>query len=63
MEALEKAIRVLPKLAILDFSLPDMNGLQLAQSRKIMPGLPIFMLTADGDIRAEKEAPIPWNKC
>ena len=64
IEAIEKSSRLLPKLAILDFSLPDMDGLQLAQElRKMMPGLPIFMLTADGDIRAEKEAPIPWNKC
>jgi DNA-binding NarL/FixJ family response regulator len=56
-EAIDKAKDLLPKLAILDFSLPDMNGLQLAQEPKnIVPRLPILMLTADRDIRAEKEA-------
>jgi two-component system response regulator YesN len=57
IEAIEKSSRLLPKLVILDFSLPDMDGLQLAQElRKMMPRLPIFMLTADGDLHAEKEA-------
>jgi DNA-binding response OmpR family regulator len=33
-------------LVILDFALPGMNGLQLAQElREILPRLPIFMLT------------------
>ena len=57
IEAIEKSSQLLPKLAILDFSLPDMNALQLAQElRKIMPRLPIFMLTADRDLHAEKDA-------
>jgi DNA-binding response OmpR family regulator len=44
-------------LVILDFSLPDMNGLELAQEiRKVMPRLPIFMLTGDRDLHAEKDA-------
>jgi len=56
-EAIEKSSQLLPKLAILDFSLPDMNGLQLAHElRKIVPQLPIFMLTAEGDFHAEREA-------
>jgi len=46
-----------PILAILDSSLPGMNGLQLAQElRKILHGLPIFLLIADHDLRVEKEA-------
>jgi CheY-like chemotaxis protein len=57
IEAIEKSSQLLPKLAILDFSLPDMNGLQLAHElRKIVSQLPIFMLTAEGDFHAEKEA-------
>jgi two-component system, response regulator YesN len=57
VEAIEKSTYLLPKLAILDFSLPGiMSGLQLAlELRKIMPRLPIFMLTADSNLQAEKE--------
>src|SRR5579872_105884 len=56
-EAIDIAREIFPHLAILDFSLPDMNGLRLARElRKIMPRLPIFMLTADDDLRAEEEA-------
>jgi len=56
-EAIDKARHLLPNLVILDFSLPEMDGLQLAQQlREILPRLPIFMLTADRDLHAEKEA-------
>ena len=56
-EAIEKSGHLLPNLVILDFSLPGMNGLQLAQKLwEIMPRLPIFMLTADHNVRVEKEA-------
>ena len=56
-EAIDKARHLLPHLAILDFSLPEMNGLQLAQElREILPRLPIFMLTADCNLREEAEA-------
>jgi DNA-binding NarL/FixJ family response regulator len=56
-EAIEKVRHLLPNLVILDFSLPDMNGLQLAQEiRKMMPRMPIFMLTGDRDLHAEKDA-------
>jgi two-component system response regulator YesN len=56
-EAIEKSKRLLPNLAILDFSMPGMNGLQLAQElRQILPRLPIFMLTADRNLQLEKEA-------
>jgi CheY-like chemotaxis protein len=45
-EAIEKSRHLLPNLVILDFSLPGMNGLQLAQElREILPRLPIFMPT------------------
>jgi len=57
VEALDKTKRLLPNLAVLDFSLPDMSGLQLAQELKaIRPELPIFVLTTGYDVNIEKEA-------
>jgi two-component system response regulator YesN len=57
VEALDKATRVSPNLAVLDFSLPDMTGLQLAQKLKtIAPELPIFVLTTDPSVNFEKSA-------
>ena len=56
-EAINKARRLSPHLAILDFSHSEMDGFQLAQElREIMPRLPIFMLTADQNIYVEREA-------
>jgi DNA-binding NarL/FixJ family response regulator len=56
VEAIAKAKRIPPSLAVLDFSMPDMNGLQLAQElRAIAPKLPIFLLTADCDADTERE--------
>jgi CheY-like chemotaxis protein len=56
-EAIDKARRLSPHLAILDFSEPEMNGFQLAQElREIMPQLPIFMLTAEQNLYVEREA-------
>jgi DNA-binding NarL/FixJ family response regulator len=57
VEALDKMKRLMPGLAVLDFSLPDMSGLQLAQELKaIKPDLPIFVLTTGYDVNIEKEA-------
>ncbi len=57
VEALDKAMRLSPNLAILDFFLPDMGGLQLAQKLKeIKPELRIFMLTTDYSMNIEKNA-------
>jgi DNA-binding NarL/FixJ family response regulator len=57
VEALAKTKRQSPDLAILDFSLPDMSGLQLAQKlMEILPELRIFMLTADYSMNMEKNA-------
>jgi len=57
VEALDKTKWLLPNLAVLNFSLPDMSGLQLAQELKaITPELPIFVLTTGSDVNIEKEA-------
>jgi len=57
VEAIAKTKHLLPNLAVLDFSLPDMNGLQLARElRAIAPELPIFMLTAGNDTEIERDA-------
>src|SRR5512137_1570493 len=57
IEAIAETKHLLPSLAVLDFSMPEMNRLQLAQELKaIAPKLTIFMLTADYDAEMEKEA-------
>ena len=56
-EAIAETEQLSPNLAVLDLSMPEMNGLQLAQRLKaISPELPIFMLTADYDVAIEKKA-------
>jgi two-component system, chemotaxis family, chemotaxis protein CheY len=56
-EALEKTKQLSPNLAVVDFSIPEMNGLQLICQRKARePALPIFILTADYNVDIEKEA-------
>jgi two-component system phosphate regulon response regulator PhoB len=56
-EALAKTKLRSPDLVILDFSLPDMSGLQLAEELKaITAELPIFLLTTDYSVKLEKKA-------
>jgi DNA-binding NarL/FixJ family response regulator len=57
VEALNEVNRQSPNLAILNFSLPDMSGLELAQKlRAIAPELPIFILTTDYNVDIERLA-------
>jgi CheY-like chemotaxis protein len=57
VEAIAKTKHLLLNLAILDFSLPDMTGLQLARElNAIAPEMPIFLLTADSDADIEEKA-------
>jgi DNA-binding NarL/FixJ family response regulator len=45
-EAIEKAAELQPDVVVLDFCLPEMNGLQTAQILKdLLPTVAIFMLT------------------
>jgi CheY-like chemotaxis protein len=56
-EAIAKTKHLLFNLAVLDFSLPDTNGLQLARELKaIAPEMAIFMLTAGSELDIEQEA-------
>jgi DNA-binding response OmpR family regulator len=56
-DALKKTKGLLPSLVVLNFSLPDMSGLELAQNLKaITPAMPIFMLTTDYSVKVEKKA-------
>ena len=56
-EAYAEACRQLPDLAILDLTLPDTSGLQLAEElSEIMPELRLFMLTADYSMKIERNA-------
>jgi DNA-binding NarL/FixJ family response regulator len=57
VEAMAKAKRRPPNLAVLDFPSPDVGGLQLAQKLKASkPELPIFLLTTDYSVYTEKKA-------
>ena len=52
-DGLEQLHRALPELVILDLMLPDMDGLQVCQRIRALPGavgqVPVLMLTAKGD--------------
>jgi CheY-like chemotaxis protein len=56
-EALAKIGQLSPKLALVDSSLPDIGGFELAQKlRTIIPELPIFVMTTDYTVSSEKAA-------
>ena len=57
VEALAKVKRQSPNLAVLDFSLPDINGIELARKlRAMVPELPIFVMMTDYSMSVEKKA-------
>jgi DNA-binding NarL/FixJ family response regulator len=57
IEAQKKAKRLILSLVILNSSLPDMSGPELAlKLRAITPELPIFMLATDYGVNVEKKA-------
>ena len=50
-EAIDRCTRSKPDVAILDVSMPVMNGLEAAKHlREMMPTLPIILFTAYGDL-------------
>ena len=56
-EALDNAKQLSPNLAVVDCSIPEMNGLQLVrQLKEREPALPIFILTENYNVDIEKEA-------
>lgn len=56
-EALTKIGRLSLNLAVVDSSLPDMSGFELAQKlRTIIPELPIFVMTTEYSVSIEKAA-------
>jgi two-component system, NarL family, response regulator NreC len=47
VDAIEKAQELSPDVVILDFAMPEMNGLEAANTLKyMMPTVPLFLLTA-----------------
>lgn len=59
MEALALVTRQKPDAIIIDYMMPDMNGLEVCQRLRAMPGLadlPILMLTAEANPTLREEA-------
>jgi two-component system, NarL family, response regulator NreC len=57
VDAVEKAQKLSPDIIIMDFAMPNMNGLEAAAALKLMmPGVQIFLLTAHGSRELEVAA-------
>lgn len=57
--ALKRMEQVIPDLVITDYSMPDMNGIELIKKIRVMPGLadvPIVVVTATCDLKLYHEA-------
>ena len=56
-EGLEKAEELRPDLVVMDLIMPVMNGLDAARAiRRIMPSVPIVLLTGNSDLLTLAEA-------
>jgi DNA-binding NarL/FixJ family response regulator len=57
VQAVNRAMQFRPDLVILDLALPELNGFEAAdQISKVLPGVPILMLTLYAFPQVEKEA-------
>src|ERR1700719_541936 len=57
LDAIAKAKMLAPDLIVLDLRMPEMHGLQTARAlRKLMPDVPLMMLTCYSSSAAEREA-------
>jgi DNA-binding NarL/FixJ family response regulator len=56
-EAIEKANKFHPQVVILDLSMPEMNGLEVArQLKQSMPEIHLILFTMHGDVFCSNEA-------
>lgn len=56
-QALETFRRFKPQLTLMDFAMPEMNGLEAARElTERDPGTPILMITSDPSVQLEEEA-------
>src|SRR6516225_95506 len=47
--ALERALRSLPDLVVVDLMIPGLDGLELCRRLRLTAPIPVIMLTAKGD--------------
>ena len=57
VDAVEKAQELSPDIVIMDFAMPEMNGLEAATALKyMMPSVPVFLLTVHSNRELELAA-------
>jgi len=56
-ETVKKAVELRPDLVVLDFAMPELNGLMAAlEIKRFLPGVPIVMYTMYGSSEVNQEA-------